>query len=724
MIIFLHIFFVARFYFSKFARQKTQNLSIMAKKTNTKQTAETPVAQKKAQKAPEPLHLAILDDHWLDPVKGDVEARYLRFQGKLKELESYYPGGLVEFAGQYNYLGLNYSKDDHGWWYREWAPAAKEMYIFGDFNKWERYQHPLKKRDDGIWEIFLDDKTFGKTFVHGSLFKIIVHGADDSIIDRLPAYTKRAVQDDVTKIFSAQVWKPEEEFSWGRKKFKPAKDEPLLIYECHIGMAQEKEGVGTYKEFEDNVLPHIIKGGYNTIQIMAIAEHPYYGSFGYHVSNFFAPSSRFGTPEELKHLIKTAHEAGLRVIMDIVHSHTVKNTTEGINRMDGTDDQYTHPGGRGDHPQWDSKLFNYGKNEVIQFLLSNIRYWMEEFRFDGFRFDGVTSMMYFHHGNIESFDQWKYFCDGVEFDAITYLQLANCLMKRLNPDSIAIAEDVSGMPGLTSPIEMGGIGFDYRLGMGIPDYWIKLLKEVGDDYWNVYQMWHVLNDRLPLVKTVAYAESHDQALVGDKTIAFRLMDKEMYFCMSTSIGSDIIDRGIALHKMIRMFTIVNGGQAYMNFMGNEFGHPEWIDFPREGNGWSYKHARRQWSLMDADYLKYHFLNDFDEAMIKLVRQYPVMQDLYGRQLNMDEQNHTVVEMKGGLIFVFNFHPTACIPDYKFYVPEPGVYKIILNSDNLKFGGFGRVDDTAEFFTLPEADHQVLSIYNVNRTVMVFKKVRD
>lgn len=693
----------------------------MAKRNNTKKAATMPSVASPAEKPK--IHLAIMDDHWLDPVQDDIIARYERFQRKYKELDGYYAGGLVDFAGQYKYLGLNYSEDEQGWWMREWAPAAKEMYIFGDFNNWNRYQYPLKRRDDGIWEIFLDDKAFAKTFVHGSLYKLIIHGADDTILERLPAYVKRAVQDDTTKIFAAQVWKPEK-FNWGRKKFKPNPNEPLLIYECHIGMAQEKEGVGTYKEFEDNVLPHIIQGGYNTIQIMAIAEHPYYGSFGYHVSNFFAPSSRFGTPEELKHLIKTAHDAGVRVIMDIVHSHTVKNLAEGINRLDGTDDLYTHPGGRGEHPQWDSKLFNYGKNEVIQFLLSNIRYWMEEFHFDGFRFDGVTSMMYWHHGNIESFDQWKFFRDGVEFDAITYLQLANCLMKKINPESISIAEDVSGMPGLTSPIDAGGMGFDYRLGMGIPDYWIKLLKEVGDDYWNVYQMWHVLNDRLPMVKTVAYAESHDQALVGDKTIAFRLMDKEMYFCMATNIGSDIIDRGISLHKMIRMFTIVNGGQAYMNFMGNEFGHPEWIDFPREGNGWSYKHARRQWSLMKADYLKYHFLNDFDEAMIKLIRQYPVMQDLYGWQLNMDEQNHTIVEKKGGLIFVFNFHPTACIADYKFYIPEPGVYKIILNSDDLKFGGFGRLDPNQEFFAMPKDGHYELSIYNVNRTVLVLKKVRD
>ena len=450
----------------------------MAKdKDSIKKTATPAAADKKAKKSkPEPKHLAILDDHWLDPVQDDVMARYERFHRRLKELESYYPltaqekkaklSPLEKLARQDQYLGLNYSKEEKGWWLREWAPAAKEMYVFGDFNGWTRYQYPLSHRDDGIWEIFLDDKTFGKTFVHGSLYKLIVRGADDSMLERLPAYTKRAVQDDTTKIFSAQVWKSD--FDWEDDDFKPNPKEPLLIYECHIGMAQEKEGVGTYKEFEDNVLPHVIKGGYNTIQIMAIAEHPYYGSFGYHVSNFFAPSSRFGTPEELKHLIKTAHSHGLRVIMDIVHSHTVKNLAEGINRMDGTDCQYTHPGGRGDHPQWDSKLFDYGKTEVIQFLLSNIRYWMRDFHFDGFRFDGVTSMLYMHHGNVESYNQAMYFRDGVEFDAVTYLQLANYLMKQINAQSVSIAEDVSGMPGLTSPIEAGGMGFDYRLGMGIP----------------------------------------------------------------------------------------------------------------------------------------------------------------------------------------------------------------------------------------------------------------
>jgi len=463
-------------------------------------------------------------------------------------------------------------------------------------------------------------------------------------------------------------------------------------------MAQEKEGLGTYMEFTEKILPRIKKAGYNAVQLMAIQEHPYYGSFGYHVSSFFAPSSRFGTPEELKTLISTAHSMGIAVIMDLVHSHTVKNLNEGLNLFDGTETQYFHSGPRGEHPNWDSKLFDYGKTEVLQFLLSNIRYWLKEFHFDGFRFDGVGSMLYFHHGDepIDTID--KYFNQGVEYDAVTYLQLANHLAHIINPHAVTIAEDVSGMPGLASPIYDGGIGFDFRLGMGIPDFWIKYLKDIPDEQWSMGEMWQVLNDRLPYVKTVTYCESHDQALVGDKTIAFRLMDKEMYFNMQSSDENIIVERGIALHKMIRLITISLGGQAYLNFMGNEFGHPEWIDFPREGNDWSYKHARRQWSLMDNPLLRYLYLSDFDRAMIKTIKDANLLSTLFANQINCDENNKCLIYERAGLLFLFNFHANGSIPGYEFTVPEPGKYKVILNSDHVNFGGQGRLNEDMLYMT--------------------------
>ncbi len=660
-------------------------------------------------------------DPWLEPSADDIEDRYNRYLQRKKAIEQDF-GSLTHFAGGYKYFGIHYDAKRRGWTYREWAPQARALFLTGDFNNWDRFSCPLTRNEFGIWEIFLDEKDYASRFAHGSKIKVLVD-SQKGLNYRIPAYITRVVQDEDTKNFSGQLWFPEA-FDWQGDNFRPGRGEELFIYETHVGMAQEKEGVGTYKEFTENVLPRIKAAGYNAIQLMAIQEHPYYGSFGYHVSSFFAPSSRFGTPEELKTLIKTAHGMGIAVVLDIVHSHTVKNTVEGINEFDGSDSQYFHSGSRGEHPQWDSKIFDYGKTEVLRFLLSNVRYWLEEFHFDGFRFDGVGSMMYFHHGleTIDSRD--KYFRQGVEWDAIAYLQLANSVAHEIKPGSVTIAEDVTGMPGLTSPVDDGGLGFDYRLGMGVPDFWIKLLKEYRDEDWNIHEMWHVLNDRLPHVKTVAYAESHDQALVGDKTIAFRLMDKEMYFHMHKDDDNLVIDRGIALHKMIRLFTISLGGQAYLNFMGNEFGHPEWIDFPREGNNWSYKYCRRQWSLVDNPELKYRYLGDFDKAMIRVIKENKVMSSLFAQQLNMDEQNKTIVFERRNLIFVFNFHPSASIPDYRFPVPEAGNYQIILNSDNQAFGGHGRLDESILYPAVKQGDSYFVSIYNTNRTAVVMEKVES
>lgn len=666
--------------------------------------------------------LALVEnDPWLEPVEQQIIDRYNRFLWRLGEINRNY-GSLLKFADGHKYFGIHYDKKAKGWYYREWAPAAFDLFLFGDFNDWNRTSHPLTRKENGVWEIFLDEKTYKNRFTHQSKVKVLVHAAN-GWKERIPVWIRRVVQDEYTKDFAGQLWMPEEPFSWKGDTFKMSDLDSLLIYECHIGMAQEKYGVGTYMEFSENILPRVKAAGYNALQIMAIAEHPYYGSFGYHVSNYFAPSSRFGTPEELKYLIKKAHSMGIGVIMDIVHSHTVKNINEGLNEFDGTDHQYTHPGERGNHPDWDSKLFDYGKTEVLQFLLSNLKYWMEEFHFDGFRFDGVTSMMYFHHGHETFGSREKYFTEGVEFDAITYLQLANTLVHSIKKDAVTIAEDVSGMPGLCSPIEDGGIGFDYRLGMGIPDFWVKLLKEKRDEDWWMDDIWHTLTNRLPNVKTVAYVESHDQALVGDKTIAFWLMDKEMYYHMHIEDNNLIVDRGIALHKMIRLVTIVLGGEAYMNFMGNEFGHPEWIDFPREGNNWSYHYARRQWSLVDNPNLKYRYLADFDKEMIKLVKKYNILKAGYGYKIMNDEDNNTLVFEKAGLIFVFNFHPTHSIPGYEFYVMEPGGYKIILNSDSPEFGGHNRVDDSRTYHTQldPPAGKHYLKVYVPNRTALVFER---
>jgi 1,4-alpha-glucan branching enzyme len=657
----------------------------------------------------------VREDSWLEPYAHEIDERFKRYERARKEIEEV-EGSLLNFAKGHYYYGINFDPERNGWTYREWAPNAHHLFLTGDFNGWDRYSHPLERNKNGDWELFLPYEEYKSTFVHGSKVKVHVQAGNGSH-DRIPAYIRKVIQDSKTYDFSGQVWMPEP-FEWTDSYFNRSENflQPV-IYECHVGMAQEFEGVGTYREFTDNILPRIKEGGYNAIQMMAIMEHPYYGSFGYHVSNFFASTSRFGTPEDLKYLVNKAHSMGITVIMDIVHSHAVKNFAEGLNEFDGSDSQYFHRGGRGYHEGWDSKLFDYGKWEVKKFLLSNTRYWLEEFHFDGYRFDGVTSMLYFHHGHTSFVHYDKYFHD-VDWDAVTYLQLANAVIHEFKKDAISIAEDVSGMPGLCRRSEDGGLGFDFRLGMGIPDYWIRTLKEKKDEDWDIYELWGVLNNRRFKEKTIAYAESHDQALVGDKTIAFWLMDKEMYFRMSVDDPNLVIDRGIALHKMIRLITISLGGEGYLNFIGNEFGHPEWVDFPREGNNWSYQYARRQWSLVDRKELKYKYLADWDKAMIRTIKENKILETSETKQINMDAPNKVIVFEKNKLIFIFNFSTGNSIFGYKFWAPEAGSYRIILNSDRAEFGGFGRVDDTIDYSTNKD---QNLAVYLTNRTALVLKR---
>ncbi len=666
----------------------------------------------------------IENDPWLQPVEGEITYRHEMYLNALKRIERS-SGSIVDYANGYRYFGFQRDDEACGWWFREWLPGAREVYLFGDLNGWERKSLPLSKGKDGVWSIFLYDKTYGKALKNGSMYKILVYG-DNGWHERIPAYAKRVLQDDTTKDFTAQFWESGS-FDWSGDTFDMANLDGLYIYECHVGMAQEKEGVGSYAEFADHVLPRVKKLGYNAIQLMGIAEHPYYGSFGYHVSSFFAPSSRFGTPEELKSLIKRAHEMDIAVIMDLVHAHYVKNINEGLNELDGTDHLYSPSGEAGYQPYWDSKLFDYGKSEVSHFLLSNTKYWLDEFHFDGYRFDGVTSMIYKHHGYTDFDAREKFFDDSVNRDAICYLTLANRLIHDFRPSAVTIAEDVSGMPGMCIPIDDGGIGFDYRLAMAIPDFWIRMLKDIPDEEWNIWDIWNIMTDRLPAVKTVAYCESHDQALVGDKTIAFRLMDKEMYTGMSRTAENLLVDRGIALHKMIRLVTISLGGQAYLNFMGNEFGHPEWIDFPREGNGWSYRYARRQWSLADNGLLRYSYLNDFDEAMLSMVKRYEIMKQGYAFNRAMDEENKTMVFSHSDVVFIFNWHPSRSIPDYVVPVPESGRYRIVLSTDDEKFGGQGRNDMSVAHFSFAKKEangemRHYIKVYNTCRTATVLKRM--
>ncbi|MEN8907948.1 MAG: alpha amylase C-terminal domain-containing protein [Clostridiales bacterium] len=658
-------------------------------------------------------------DPYLEPHREDLKKRMLRYSFEKNKMLGNC-SSISEFANGHHYYGFHCVDD--GWYYREWAPGAENVWLTGDFNNWDLYSHPLESLGNGNWQIFIKGKNILK---HMSKVKVRIK-SNGYEMNRIPLYIKRSVQDEITKDFSGQIWNTETEFNWTDENFNIPVDRPLLIYETHIGIAQESEKVGSFSEFTNNILPRIKKNGYNTIQLMAVMEHPYYGSFGYQVSNFFAISSRFGTPEELKSLINTAHSMGITVLLDIIHSHSVKNHLEGINKFDGTDYQFFHSGEKGNHPAWNTKLFNYGKHEVLHFLLSNLKFYLEEYHFDGFRFDGVTSMLYHHRGLGTAFNDYsKYFSMDTDVEAITYLQFANELIHEINSSAITIAEDMSGMPGMCLPIEYGGIGFDYRLSMGTPDLWIKLLKTTRDEDWNMWNLWHELTTRRPQEKNIGYVESHDQALVGDKTIMFWLADKEMYWHMSDNDDNMVINRAMSLHKMIRFLTMTLAGEGYLNFMGNEFGHPEWIDFPREGNNWSYYYARRQWSLVDSEDLKYKYLIEFDKAMLNFVKENNILnaQDL--KNLWIDNDANIIVYKKGGKIFIFNFHPNNSFENYQIPVDSKGSYKVIFNTDESTFKGFSRVSKDVIYKTTNHTENMdKISLYLPCRTSIVLEKIND
>ena len=646
-------------------------------------------------------------DPWLEPWRGAIDSRHERILEDKRKLAGDRP--LSEAVNNHLYYGLH--RDGASWVIREWAPNATRIYLTGDFNNWKRVEsYAFTPCGQGNWELRLP----GMFLHHGDLYKLWIEWPGGGG-ERLPAYVTRVVQDPDTKVFCAQVWDPAVPYEW--KSRRPGARKHPLIYECHIGMSSEQEKVSSFEEFRLNVLPRVKKLGYNVLQIMALQEHPYYGSFGYQVSNFFALSSRFGTPEEFKALVDDAHARGIAVIMDIVHSHAVGNESEGLSVLDGHDDLYFYKGPQGYHPAWGTRCFDYGKDEVKYFLLSNCKYWMEEYHIDGFRFDGVTSMLYWDHGLGKDFGNYGlYFDQGVDENAVSYLALANMLIHEINPNAITIAEDMSGMAGLAAPFEAGGQGFDFRMAMGIADHWIKWIKERSDEQWSMGEIWWELTNKRADESTISYAECHDQALVGDKTIIFRLIDKEMYWSMGRDSSNGLVDRGVALHKLIRLVTAATCGGGYLNFMGNEFGHPEWIDFPREGNGWSFKYARRQWSLADNPDLRYGALERFDRDLVHLIKKEKVLEHR-PEIMVADEEKKVLIFKRGNCIFALNFNPVGSFADYGFPSPE-GSYRQVLDSDDGIYGGFGRLRAGEEHVTVGNT----LYLYLPSRCAVVLKKL--
>ena len=634
----------------------------------------------------------INQDPYLKNFEWCIKRRNEHFKNLLHQIESN-EKSLENFSNSYKNMGLHVLPNGDIK-YREYAPGARGIALFGEFNNWNRDQYWAKRDQYGFWDLIIPNEDGKPRIKHKSKVKCNVVLSNGQWADRNPIWIEYLYQNTQSLIFDGVFWNPETKYEWKYPKKHLPRPKSLRIYEAHVGMSSFYPKVTTYKDFTENILPRIKRLGYTAVQLMAIMHHANYASFGYHVNNFFAISSLFGTPEDLMELIDKAHEMGLFMIMDIVHSHASSNVDDGFNNWDGTDYLYFHGGKMGHHSLWDSRLFNYSSYETLRFLLSNCAYYSEKFRFDGFRFDGITSILYRNHGIKYSFsgDYNEYFSNNFDEDGGVYLMLANKLLHQINPEVITIAEDVSGMPGLCLTVEQGGFGFDYRLNMSVSDKWIQLLKEYKDENWNMGNLVFTLTNRRYNEKHIGYCESHDQSIVGDKTIAMWLFDKEMYWNMScNSPETIIISRGMSLHKLIRMITFALGGEGYLCFMGNEFGHPEWVDFPRPGNGFSYSHCRRRWDLCDNKNLRYKYLYNWDVAMNKLDDVFNFISSPFQYVSLKHEDDKIIVFEKGDLLFVFNFHPYKSYENYKIGTKWGTKHKIVLDSDEFRFFGKGRLE---------------------------------
>ncbi|KAF1493852.1 1,4-alpha-glucan-branching enzyme, partial [Eudyptula minor novaehollandiae] len=630
--------------------------------------------------------------------------RYSLFYNRLKNIEEN-EGGLDKFSKCYKTFGVNQFVDG-GIYCKEWAPGAEAVFLAGDFNGWNPFSHPYKKIEYGKWELFIPPGQDGYPSVpHGSKLKVVIRAQNGELLYRISPWARYVVRDEDKVNYDWVHWNPPQ--SYIHKHPSPKRLKSLRIYESHVGIASPEGKVASYKNFTYNVLPRIKDLGYNCVQLMAIMEHAYYASFGYQVTSFFAASSRYGTPDDLKEMIDVAHSMGITVLLDVVHSHASKNSEDGLNKFDGTDSCFFHSGPKGTHQLWDSRLFDYANWEVLRFLLSNLRMWIKDYRFDGFRFDGITSMLYHHHGIGTGFsgDYNEYFGLHVDEDALCYLMLANHMINFLHPECITIAEDVSGMPALCRPIAEGGGGFDYRLAMAIPDKWIQIIKELKDEDWNMGNIVYTLTNRRYEEKYIAYAESHDQALVGDKTLAFRLMDAEMYTNMSVlSPLTPVIDRGIQLHKMIRLITHALGGESYLNFMGNlllyyVLNFNKHLDLLEQAQ----KRATKMIRGME-------HLSSCEERLRELRLFSLEKRRLWGHLIAASQYLKGAYKKEGGKLF-----SRACCDRTRgngFKLKEGRFrldirknslivifkYKILLDSDAAEYGGHQRLDHSAEYFS--------------------------
>ena len=558
----------------------------------------------------------------------------------------------------------------HGVYFAVWAPSARRVSVIGSFNGWNKDSHILAARWDssGIWEGFIPDVKSGDTY------KYVVVAQDGSPLEKGDPFARLW---EVPPKTASVVWDGQHEWSdktWMDNRAEHnSLDTPMSVYELHLGSWKKKAGGAeslSYRELADELTAYVTEMGFTHVEMMPVMEHPYFPSWGYQITGYFAPTSRFGVPEDFAYLVDRLHQAGIGVILDWVPSHFPEDN-HGLAQFDGTH-LYDHADPRlGYHPDWKSRIFNYGRNEVRSFLVSNAVYWMDRFHADGLRVDAVASMLYLDYSREDG--EWipNMYGGRENLEAISLLKEVNEAIYRDFPSAMTVAEESTAWPGVSRPVYAGGLGFGQKWMMG----WMHdTLRYFGYD--PVYRQYH--HNEITFSLVYAFTEnfqlplSHDEVVHGKGSLLQRMPGDEW--------------QRFANLRLLFGYMYTHPGTKLL-FMGGEFGQP---------SEWSLERGL-DWSMLQYNY--HRGVSEWIKTVNGLYKDLPALHELQFdpkgfEWIDMgDAQGSTISYLRRGkdqrsvVIVICNFTPVVREP-YRVGLPSPGTWRVAANSDESSYSGSG------------------------------------